>query len=130
MTCCQGSQCVCFLLFFLTGLYAFYNVNNWVVSVAFAENIYLFQVDKDYSADRPNSSTSTTRDAEDIPDNDDNAEEEDDDDLDIDELNELEASLSRTTLQIREPGDNVWWAAECNSYAHLLLGSFQPLDIA
>ncbi|CAI9762054.1 unnamed protein product [Fraxinus pennsylvanica] len=64
------------------------------------------KVDKDYSTERPNSSTST-RDAEEIPDNDDNTEEEDDDDLDIDELNELEASLSRTTLQIREPGDNV-----------------------
>ncbi|KAI0519916.1 hypothetical protein KFK09_007377 [Dendrobium nobile] len=30
--------------------------------------------------------------------------EDDDDDLDIDELNELEATLSRTTLEIREPG--------------------------
>lgn len=31
------------------------------------------------------------------------AEDDDDDDLDIDELNELEATLSRTTLEIREP---------------------------
>ncbi|XP_024991342.1 zinc finger CCCH domain-containing protein 11-like [Cynara cardunculus var. scolymus] len=29
---------------------------------------------------------------------------DDDDDLDLDELNELEASLSRTSIQIREPG--------------------------
>lgn len=29
---------------------------------------------------------------------------DDDDELDIDELNELEASLSRTSIQIREPG--------------------------
>ncbi|KAJ0987699.1 hypothetical protein J5N97_006055 [Dioscorea zingiberensis] len=36
---------------------------------------------------------------EDLPDEDD-----DEDELDIDELNELEASLSRTSIQIREPG--------------------------
>ncbi|KAM0852154.1 hypothetical protein ACQ4PT_051933 [Festuca glaucescens] len=30
---------------------------------------------------------------------------DDDDDLDLDELNELEASLSRTSIQIREPGE-------------------------
>ncbi|KAL2509475.1 Zinc finger CCCH domain-containing protein 21 [Forsythia ovata] len=68
------------------------------------------KIDKDYSMDRPNSSTSITRDAQDLPENDDNVEEEDDDDdddLDIDELNELEASLSRTALQIREPSDKV-----------------------
>ena len=29
---------------------------------------------------------------------------DDDDELDMDELNELEASLSRTSIQIREPG--------------------------
>ncbi|KAM0953251.1 putative transcription factor C3H family [Dioscorea sansibarensis] len=38
---------------------------------------------------------------EDIPDDDDD--DDDDDELDIDELNELEASLSRTSIQIREP---------------------------
>lgn len=32
---------------------------------------------------------------------------DDDDDLDVDELNELEASLSRTSLQIKEPKDDV-----------------------
>ena len=36
-----------------------------------------------------------------IPDDDDD---DDDDELDIDELNELEASLSRTSIQIHEPG--------------------------
>ncbi|KAF8716923.1 hypothetical protein HU200_004822 [Digitaria exilis] len=49
----------------------------------------------------PSSSTSNGKEVED-PD------EEDidlDDDLDIDELNELEASLSRTSIQIREPGE-------------------------
>ncbi|KAL0316268.1 UNVERIFIED_CONTAM: Zinc finger CCCH domain-containing protein 11 [Sesamum radiatum] len=59
------------------------------------------KVNKDPPTDRPGSSTSTTHDAEGIPDDD------DDDDLDIDELNELEASLSRTTLQIKESGDSV-----------------------
>ncbi|KAL7588126.1 zinc finger CCCH domain-containing protein 11 [Lactuca sativa] len=34
---------------------------------------------------------------------DDDDEDDDDDDLDMDELNELEASLSRTSIQIREP---------------------------
>lgn len=29
---------------------------------------------------------------------------DDDDELDMDELNELEASLSKTSIQIREPG--------------------------
>lgn len=29
---------------------------------------------------------------------------DDDDDFDVDELNELEASLSKTSLQINEPG--------------------------
>lgn len=32
---------------------------------------------------------------------------DDDDDLDVDELNELEASLSRTSLQIKEPKEDV-----------------------
>ncbi|CAA0842889.1 Zinc finger CCCH domain-containing protein 21 [Striga hermonthica] len=61
------------------------------------------KVNKDPSLDRPSSSTSTVRDAECNPDDDDDGD-DDDDDLDIDELNELEASLSRTTLQIKEPG--------------------------
>ncbi|KAL7092031.1 hypothetical protein ACP275_12G140200 [Erythranthe tilingii] len=63
------------------------------------------KVSKDPPIDRPSSSTSAKLDGEGIPDNDD-GDDDDDDDLDIDELNELEASLSRTALQIKEPGDN------------------------
>lgn len=33
---------------------------------------------------------------------------DDDDDFDVDELNELEASLSKTSLQINEPGSRAW----------------------
>ncbi|XP_073034700.1 zinc finger CCCH domain-containing protein 11-like [Primulina eburnea] len=68
-------------------------------------------VNNDQAMDGPSSSTSTTRDSKDNPghdndngNNDDN--DEDDDDLDMNELMELEASLSRTALQIREPFDN------------------------
>ncbi|CAA3006244.1 zinc finger CCCH domain-containing 11 [Olea europaea subsp. europaea] len=55
------------------------------------------KVDKGSSMYVASSSTATTRDINDVDD--------DDDDLNMDELNELEASLSKTTLQIREPGD-------------------------
>ncbi|GFQ07111.1 zinc finger CCCH domain-containing protein 11 [Phtheirospermum japonicum] len=66
------------------------------------------KVNKDRPVDRPSSSTSTARDAQGNPDHDDDdGDDDDDDDLDLDELNELEASLSRTTLQIKEPGGNV-----------------------
>ncbi|XP_072975965.1 zinc finger CCCH domain-containing protein 11 [Typha angustifolia] len=51
------------------------------------------------SNEGPSSSTSFDKDAEEVL-----ADEDDDDELDIDELNELEASLSRTSIQIREPG--------------------------
>uniref|UniRef100_A0A5B7BPM9 Putative zinc finger CCCH domain-containing protein 11 n=1 Tax=Davidia involucrata TaxID=16924 RepID=A0A5B7BPM9_DAVIN len=48
----------------------------------------------------PSTSTTAVADSEEVlPDSDD-----DDDELDMDELNELEASLSRTSIQIREPG--------------------------
>ncbi|XP_075475226.1 zinc finger CCCH domain-containing protein 11-like isoform X1 [Primulina tabacum] len=68
-------------------------------------------VNNDQAMDGPSSSTSTTRDSKDNPKHDnDNGnnddDDEDDDDLDMDELMELEASLSRTALQIREPFDN------------------------
>lgn len=46
----------------------------------------------------PSTSTHVDKDDEEVFD------EEDDDELDLDELNELEASLSRTSIQIREPG--------------------------
>ncbi|XP_073044417.1 zinc finger CCCH domain-containing protein 21-like isoform X2 [Primulina eburnea] len=65
------------------------------------------KVNKDQATDGP--SSSTTQDTRDNPEHDnDNGydDDEDDDDLDMDELMELEASLSRTTLQIREPVDN------------------------
>ncbi|KAL7136570.1 hypothetical protein ABFS83_10G039400 [Erythranthe nasuta] len=62
------------------------------------------KVNKNPAMDGPSSSTSAVRDAEDIHEDD---EDDDDDDLDMDELNALEASLSRTTLQIKEPNGNV-----------------------
>ncbi|ONM36620.1 Nucleic acid binding protein [Zea mays] len=49
----------------------------------------------------PSSSTSNGKEVEEPDDDDIDV----DDDLDIDELNELEASLSRTSIQIREPGE-------------------------
>lgn len=58
--------------------------------------------------DRPSSSTSSTRHAEGIPNHDDDDNDDDEeDDFDLDELNELEASLSKTTLQIKESSDSV-----------------------
>ncbi|GLT93178.1 hypothetical protein SLE2022_109800 [Rubroshorea leprosula] len=47
----------------------------------------------------PSSAPSAADDSEDIQ-----FDEDDDDELDMDELNELEASLSRTSIQIQEPG--------------------------
>lgn len=56
------------------------------------------QVNDKSSADAPRTSATATGFGETAPfDN-------DDDDLDMDELNELEASLSRTSIQIHEPG--------------------------
>ncbi|KAL5800157.1 hypothetical protein ACOSQ3_033249 [Xanthoceras sorbifolium] len=48
----------------------------------------------------PSSSTNAVADSKEVLVDDD----DDDDELDMDELNELEASLSRTSIQIREPG--------------------------
>ncbi|XWS56481.1 hypothetical protein CRYUN_Cryun09bG0089200 [Craigia yunnanensis] len=59
------------------------------------------KVKDDSVAAGPSGVTSPAADSEDILLND---EEEDDDELDMDELNELEASLSRTSIQIQEPG--------------------------
>ena len=59
-----------------------------------------FQVKDDSVAAGPSTLTSPAADSEDILLDD----EEDDDELDMDELNELEASLSRTSIQIQEPG--------------------------
>lgn len=49
----------------------------------------------------PGTSATGGADAE-VPDDIDD--DDDDDELDIDELNELEASLSKTSIQIKEPG--------------------------
>lgn len=56
--------------------------------------------------DRPSSSRSTTVRSTTNYD-DDTGDVDDDDDLDMDELNELEASLSKTTLELKEPAGNV-----------------------
>lgn len=58
-----------------------------------------FQVKDNTGAGEPSTSTNDVADAEEDP-----LGEEDDDELDMDELNELEASLSRTSIQISEPG--------------------------
>ncbi|RAL45215.1 unnamed protein product [Cuscuta campestris] len=65
-------------------------------------NVTERKVDNGTSKDEASCSTSapSTSNAEDVLDGDD----DDDDDLDDDELNELEASLAKTTLQINEPG--------------------------
>uniref|UniRef100_A0A2N9EF14 Uncharacterized protein n=1 Tax=Fagus sylvatica TaxID=28930 RepID=A0A2N9EF14_FAGSY len=57
------------------------------------------EVKDDSAAGEPSSSTNEVNDSEEDP-----LEDDDDDELDLDELNELEASLSRTSIQIREPG--------------------------
>ncbi|KAF8402783.1 hypothetical protein HHK36_010874 [Tetracentron sinense] len=62
-------------------------------------NVAEQKVKDNSAAERPSTSTSSAADAgEVLPDDD------DDDELDMDELNELEASLSRASIQIREPG--------------------------
>jgi hypothetical protein len=57
------------------------------------------QVKDKSTADGPSTSAAAVGDAEDLRDDDDD---DDDDELDMDELNELEASLSRTSIQIQE----------------------------
>lgn len=59
---------------------------------------------KDNSTGGPSTSTNVVDDSEDVL-----LDEDDDDELDLDELNELEASLSRTSIQIREPGIEASW---------------------
>ncbi|KAL3825937.1 hypothetical protein ACJIZ3_021966 [Penstemon smallii] len=100
----------------MSGRELFLSDASWFVDDAEAYDKYLREeepeaeqkVNKDPAGDGPSSSSSNTIDTEDKPDpGDDSDGEVDDDDLDMDELNELEASLSRTTLQIKEPGNNV-----------------------
>lgn len=79
------------------------------------------QVNRVPPVDRPSSSTSATRDGNHEADNGDV-----DDDLDIDELNELEASLSRTSLQIKEPSGSVWFCTTHTVEAHFFS---QHLDV-
>lgn len=62
-----------------------------------------FQVKDNSAAAGPSASTSVAG-SEEVPIDDDDDDDDDDDELDMDELNELEASLSRTSIQIREPG--------------------------
>ncbi|ONI24040.1 hypothetical protein PRUPE_2G220500 [Prunus persica] len=57
---------------------------------------------KDNSAAAGPSASTSVAGSEEVPIDDDD--DDDDDELDLDELNELEASLSRTSIQIREPG--------------------------
>lgn len=61
--------------------------------------VFKFQVKDDSTAGEPSTSTNTVNDSEEDP-----LDDDDDDELDLDELNELEASLSKTSIQIREPG--------------------------
>lgn len=68
---------------------------------------FAFQVKKDLASDGPSSSTSATAQATEIHSDNDVDDDDEDDDLDVDELNELEASLSRASLQINEPSDTV-----------------------
>lgn len=59
---------------------------------------------KDNSAAAGPSASTSVAGSEEVPIDDDSDDDDDDDELDMDELNELEASLSRTSIQIREPG--------------------------
>ena len=56
------------------------------------------QANNDLAAAGPSTSATSAADAETLPDDD-----EYDDELDMDELNELEASLAKTSIQIQEP---------------------------
>lgn len=62
------------------------------------ELVVQFQVKDNSAAGEPSTSANAVADPEEDPIDD------DDDELDMDELNELEASLSRTSIQICEPG--------------------------
>ncbi|KAI8004327.1 hypothetical protein LOK49_LG08G01396 [Camellia lanceoleosa] len=73
----------------------YYNQNNKFAMQK--QKFVVFQ--KNPLAEGPSTSTSAVADSEEaFPDVDD-----DNDELDLDELNELEASLSRTSIRIQEP---------------------------
>jgi len=64
------------------------------------------QVKEEAGSEGPSTSSShLDKDAEEV------FADDDDDELDMDELNELEASLSKTSIQI--PGIEAWDASEC-----------------
>ena len=64
-------------------------------------DFFLCQANESSAAGGPSTSAGAAADSEEVPDIDDD---DDDDELDLDELNELEASLAKTSIQIREPG--------------------------
>ena len=67
-------------------------------------NLFENQVEQKSDAQGPSSSSQANgEDAENVFDDDDD--EDDDDELDLDELNELEASLAKTSIKIQEPGE-------------------------
>lgn len=78
--------------------------------LVFGASLYPFdcphcQLKDNTTAAGPSSSSSAVCGSEEayVDDDSDDDDDDDDDDLDIDELNELEASLSRTSIQIGEP---------------------------
>lgn len=96
----------------------------WIYS-----NIYfspMWQTNKSQNPG-PSSSTSNGKEVEEPDDDDIDV----DDDLDIDELNELEASLSRTSIQIREPGEGTssWAVLQWKIVAKLLSIFALPSDL-
>ena len=82
------------------GLHKLYSIHYILCIDVYVIN-FLAQGKKSQDAG-PSSSTSNGKEGDEEPDDEDM---DDDDDLDLDELNELEASLSRTSIQIREPGE-------------------------
>ena len=71
-------------------------MESWVVFASQA---------KDKEAEAPGTSKSIGDAEQTSKEVDEEDEDDDDDDLDMDELDELEASLSKTSIQIREPND-------------------------
>jgi len=61
--------------------------------------LVILQAKNEAASEGPSTSSHVDKDDEEVL-----AEDDDDDELDLDELNELEASLSKISIQIREPG--------------------------
>ncbi|CAK9164768.1 unnamed protein product [Ilex paraguariensis] len=90
----------------MSGRELFLSDASWFVDDAEAYDKYQREEESDVSKQKvntnsatvgPSTSTEAAHDSEVLPD-------VDDDELDMDELNELEANLSRTSIQINEPG--------------------------